>query len=291
MLKFRDYVRVETITEFEQAVASIDGPVLLVAGGSDVLVQAREDGRYKNHTAVDIFGIKELRLIEEQEDQLVIGACATHQAIAQSELVKKYAPILVDTVLSIGSPQIRNHATIGGNIANASPAADTLASLLVLGAQLVVLKQGVDHILPLADIFEGPYSTNLSDRDLILSIRFPKLDGNVLYNYSKVGRRKALATSRMTVATLLQTDVDGTVKKFEMTLGATFPKPALFPDISALLVGKRPTEEAILEVARALSEKIPETAGIRASTRYKQHVCLRLSERILKELIGDGVHA
>ncbi|NLA71274.1 MAG: hypothetical protein GX850_02425 [Clostridiaceae bacterium] len=291
MLKFRDYIRVESKAEYEKAIASIEGPVLLLAGGSDLLVQARQDDRYEDHTVVDIFGIEELRTIEDTEGHLVIGACVTHEAIAQSLLVNRYAPILAEAALSVGSVQIRNHSSIGGNLANASPAADTLAPLAVLNAEVVILKDGIESVVPLAEIFEGPYKTNLGDRDLIVSVRVPKLSADVRHDYTKVGRRKALSISRMTIATLLQTDENGVVTRFDMTMGATFPCPMTFPDISAMLVGKRPTKEDISEVARALSAKIPEIAGIRASTRYKQPVCRRLSVRILQELIGDEQHA
>lgn len=287
MLKFRNYVRVDSREAYEQALASIEGPVILVAGGSDVLVQAREDDRYQDHTALDIFGIKELKQIEEEGDDLLIGAGVTHEAIAQSPLVKRYAPILAEAALSVGSLQIRNHASIGGNIANASPAADTLAALAVLDARILVWKGGKEELLSLTELIEGPYRTSLADRDLILQIRIPKLAESVRYNFTKVGRRKALSISRMTIATLLETDAEGVVTRFDMTVGATFPKPMVFPDISAMLVGKKPGGEDIRQVARALSDKIPEIAGIRASTRYKQPVCRRLSERILEELIGE----
>lgn len=287
MLKFRDYVRVESRAAYEKALESIEGPVILVAGGSDVVVQAREDDRFKDHTAVDIFGVSELRGIREEGSQLVIGAAVTHEEIVRSPLVRKYAPILAEACHTVGSPQIRNHATIGGNIANASPAADTLAALAVLGAKLVLWRAGQEETVPLVAVFEGPYRTNLGDRDLILSVVIDKVDEDVCFNFTKVGRRKALSISRMTIATLLARDASGVVTRFDMTVGATFPTPVAFPDISAMLVGKKPDAEDIRKVARALSDKIPEIAGIRASTRYKQPVCRRLSERILTELIGD----
>lgn len=287
MLKFRDYVRVESRAAYEKALESIEGPVILVAGGSDVVVQAREDDRFKDHTAVDIFGVSELRGIREEGSQLVIGAAVTHEEIVRSPLVRKYAPILAEACHTVGSPQIRNHATIGGNIANASPAADTLAALAVLGAKLVLWRAGKEETVPLVAVFEGPYRTNLGDRDLILSVVIDKVDEDVCFNFTKVGRRKALSISRMTIATLLARDASGVVTRFDMTVGATFPTPVAFPDISAMLVGKKPDAEDIRKVARALSDKIPEIAGIRASTRYKQPVCRRLSERILTELIGD----
>ena len=283
-MKFRDYLKVKSLEEFEQAIAAAEGPIVILAGGSDLVVQAR-DNRFENHTVIDVLNIESLRQIEETDEYLEIGACVTHEEIAQSPLVKRYAPVLAEASLSVGSLQIRNHSTIGGNIANASPAADTLTPLTVLGAEVIILSNGTERQVRLPDIFEGPYRTNLDDSDLIVKLLVPKQAETVRYNYTKLGRRKALSISRMTIAALLELDSEGVVTKFEMTVGSTFPKPMLFPDISAMLVGKQPTKDDISEVARSLSDKIPEIAGVRASTRYKQPVCRRLSERILKELI------
>ena len=283
-MKFRNYLKVKSLEEFEQAIAAAEGPIVILAGGSDLVVQAR-DNRFENHTVIDVLNIESLRQIEETDEYLEIGACVTHEEIAQSPLVKRYAPVLAEASLSVGSLQIRNHSTIGGNIANASPAADTLTPLTVLGAEVIILSNGTERQVRLPDIFEGPYRTNLDDSDLIVKLLVPKQAETVRYNYTKLGRRKALSISRMTIAALLELDSEGVVTKFEMTVGSTFPKPMLFPDISAMLVGKQPTKDDISEVARSLSDKIPEIAGVRASTRYKQPVCRRLSERILKELI------
>ncbi len=90
----------------------------------------------------------------------------------------------------------------------------------------------------------------------------------------------------MTIATLLRQDEDGVVTQFHMTMGATFPKPMLFPDVDAMLIGKRPTRADIAAVAEALSAKIPLIAGIRPSTTYKQPVCKSMVQRILNELTG-----
>ncbi|MDD2427772.1 MAG: FAD binding domain-containing protein, partial [Eubacteriales bacterium] len=172
-MKFRDYLKVKSLEEFEQAIASAEGPVVILAGGSDLVVQAR-DKRFENHTVIDILNIESLREIKETGEHLEIGACVTHEKIAQSPLVKRYAPVLAEASLSVGSLQIRNHSTIGGNIANASPAADTLAPLAVLGAEVIVWKNGTEHIVPLLDIIEGPYRINLGDRDLIVKLLVPK---------------------------------------------------------------------------------------------------------------------
>lgn len=287
MIKFRDYVAVKTIDDFKRAAATVEGSVLLLAGGTDILVQARSDGRFRDFTVIDIYGIEELRQIVETDEYIEVGANATHEQIAQSILVKRYAPILAEASHSVGSLQIRNHSTIGGNLANASPAADTLPVLAILKAELLILKAGIEVKVPLLDIFETPYKTNLEDRDLILKLIIPKQASTVRYNFTKLGRRKALSISRMTLATLLELDEEGVVTKFDMTIGATFPKPMIFADVSAMLKGKRPNAELISDIARALSDKIPEIAGVRSSTMYKQPVARRLCERILQELIED----
>ena len=224
--------------------------------------------------------------IEDQGDWIAIGAGVTHTAIEQSPLIRGRAGVLADACRTIGSPQIRNHATIGGNIANASPAADSLAALSVLEAEVEINRLGEITRVPLADVIEKPYRTTLSDRDLITRVFIRKAPVGTQFHFYKLGRRKALAISRMTIATLLKREEDGRVAQFHMTMGATFPKPMLFPDVDAMLIGKRPTDADIAAFAEALSAKIPLIAGIRPSTAYKQPVCRSMVERILRELMG-----
>ena len=290
-MEFLDYIKAGSLQEAIEALQTAPGKTLLLAGGTDVLVNAREDGRYSDHTVIDIFGLPELCAIEERGGELMIGAGVTHAQIAQSPLVRRYAPVLSDACETVGSLQIRNHATIGGNIANASPAADSLAALAVLGARLVVNRLGEERVLALEEVIERPYRTTLSDRDILTQIVFDKLPERARTDFTKIGRRKALSISRMTIATVLETDERGVVTQFAMTMGATFPKPLVFPDVNALLTGRKPERPDIALVAERLSGKIPEIAGIRPSTTYKQPVCKRLCERILTNLLGGVDHA
>lgn len=286
-MKIRNYIQVKTVEAFHEAAKAADGPITILAGGTDVLVNGREDDVYKDCTIIDIFPVEALHGVYETENMLLIGACTTHEAISHDPLVKQYAPILAEACGAVGSLQTRNRATIGGNLANASPAADTMSALAVLHAELVIERDGEARVEPMTAIFTKPYKTNLAQNDLITTIRVPKQSPNVRYDYVKVGRRKVLSISRMTVATLLEMDNNGVVTRFDMTVGATFPRPMLFPDISAMLVGKRPSEQDIIGVAKALSDKIPEIAGIRKSTIYKQPVCRNISERSLRKLFAD----
>lgn len=285
-MKLKQYVKPASLQEAIALLRSTEGPVTLLAGGTDVLVYGREgDDRYADHTVVDIYGLPELRGIEETEDALLIGAGTTHSEIEQSPLVQRYADVLACACRTVGSLQIRNHATIGGNIGNASPAADSFAALAVLDAELEINRLGEVRREPLSQVIARPYRTTLSDRDIITRIIVKKLPEGTKCDFYKLARRRALAISRMTIATVLRTDAAGVVQDFRMTMGATFPQPMMFPDINAMLIGKRPDDADIAAVAKALSDKIPEIAGIRASTKYKQPVCEKLCARILHQLL------
>ena len=286
MMECREYSKVTALQEAIDALKTAEGGVKLLAGGTDLLVNAREGHPYRELTIVDIYGLPELCRIEELDDWIAIGAGVTHTQIEQSALIREKAGVLADACRTVGSPQIRNHSTIGGNIANASPAADSLAALSVLEAEVEVNRLGEVRRVPLSDIIEKPYRTTLSDRDLITRIFVKKADAGAQFHFYKLGRRKALAISRMTIATLIQRDESGKVERFHMTMGATFPKPMLFEDVENMLIGKRPTAKDIQAVADALSAKIPLIAGIRPSTAYKQPVCKKMVERILSELLG-----
>ncbi len=284
-MQMASYIRVSTLEEALQACKAANGPVLYFAGGTDILVKAREAECYADRHVIDIYGVEELRGVSDEGSQLKIGALTTHTQIAENPLIRQYARILSLASATVGSLQIRNHATIGGNIGNASPAADTLSALAVLGARVEIRRDDETRVLPLYDVILKPYRTSLENGDLITAVYVNKLPEGCVSDFYKLGRRRALAISRMTIATLLKVDEDGVVEYFDMTLGATFPRPQRFDDIPGLLIGKKPTEADIAAAAKAMADKIPEIAGIRHSTKYKQPVAEKLAERVLRRLL------
>ncbi len=288
MMDCRDYIKATSLQEAVEALSCAEGGVKLLAGGTDLLVNAREGKPYRDKTVIDIYGLAELCRIEAEPDWIAIGAGVTHAQIERSPLIGKEAAVLADACRTVGSPQIRNHATIGGNIANASPAADSLAALSVLEAEVEINRLGAVRRLPLGEVIDKPYRTTLGERDLITRVWIRREPAGTRFHFYKLGRRKALSISRMTIATLLRLDEGGVVGKFHMTMGATFPKPMLFADVDAMLTGKKPSQADIADVAAALSGKIPLIAGIRPSTAYKQPVCNKMVRRILNDLLGGN---
>ncbi len=284
-MEHKTYLKPANLTQAAEMLGNTQGRALLFAGGTDILVYARKDERYRECTIVDIYGLPELAAIEEVGDWLAVGAGATHTAVHQNALVQQYAPILAQACGTVGSLQIRNHATLGGNIANASPAADTFSALAVLEAEVEVNRLGTLRRQPLTEVVTGPYKTSLTDRDIITKIFVKKLPQGSRANYEKLGRRKALAISRLTVAGGVRQSGNGEVDFFRLALGAVFPSPLVFPEIHAMLLGRVPQKEDVEAVAKALADKIPEIAGLRASTSYKQPVAFCLCRRLLFGLL------
>ena len=198
-----DYKIPNTIEEAIELLWEAEGKAKIIAGGTDLVIGLR-NGDHTPQFIIDITRIEELRKIEEKNGTVSIGAAVTHSEIASSSLVKKYGKVLSDAASEIGSPQIRNLGTIGGNIVNASPAADTIPPLMVLNAMGRVVSREGEKEVPLSQLFKGPYETNLKPHELLVQITFQKLPPDMRSSFVRLARRDAMAIARMSVAIILQ---------------------------------------------------------------------------------------
>lgn len=280
-MRFKGLFVPQTAAEAVEAFQKANGEVFYVNGGTDVMVVAREKDRFDGKLGIDLSNLSELKTIRDEGDSLVIGAGCTHSQIAASLLVRRYAGVLAAASSEVGSPQIRNRGTIGGNIANASPAADTLGPLALLNARLTLLGPQGTRELPLCEVITAPYRNALLPGELITAVRIDKLD--CTQKFFKLGRRRALAISRLTVSVAGRVE-NGKIAELRVALGSAFPRPMRFPEITDVAVGQTPTPELLRHVAEATAAKLPEIAGIRASTLYKQPVSQKLLERLLGEV-------
>lgn len=280
-MRFKGLFVPQTAAEAVETFQKANGEAFYVNGGTDVMVVAREKDRFDNKLGIDLSNLSELKTIRDEGDSLVIGAGCTHSQIAASLPVRRYAGVLVAASSEVGSPQIRNRGTIGGNIANASPAADTLGPLALLNARLTLLGPQGTRELPLCEVITAPYRNALLPGELITAVRIDKLD--CTQKFFKLGRRRALAISRLTVSVAGCVE-NGKIAELRVALGSAFPRPMRFPEITNAAVGQTPTPELLRHVAEATAAKLPEIAGIRASTLYKQPVSQKLLERLLGEV-------
>lgn len=259
----------------------------IIAGGTDLVIGLR-NGAHRPQCLIDITGIGELRKIEEKNGTISIGAALTHSEIVSSPFIRSSGKVLSDAASEIGSPQIRNLGTIGGNIINASPAADTIPPLMVLDAVgRVVSKEGEKEV-PFIQLFKGPYETSLKPYEILVQIKFQKLPPSVRSSFVRLARREAMAIARMSVAIVLQIEKGkGRMEDIRISVGAVTPTPKRMSDAEDVLKGRSPDEELLKMASRKISEAMMRWSGIRPSTSYKMPVVEALFTRAIRKALRE----
>ncbi len=259
------------------------GPEAQVAAGmTDLMIEVKE-GRLKSSLLVDITRIQALRYIEEREESICLGPLVTHAELASSEIIRRDAPVLALAAQSVGSPQIRNVGTIGGNIGNASPAADTLPALMVLGAEVVIRRKEGQRSLPIGEVFLKPYQTVLRPGEILAEISFPKLGRDKRSAFLKLGRRKALATARLNLAVTAEVK-DERIQEVRLSVGSATPIPCRMREAESFLQNKKPSVEIIARAAGLTAQEMIRRSRVRASSAYKAPAVEGLTIKALKEV-------
>lgn len=280
-----EYKTPNTIQEAIELLWKAEGKAKIIAGGTDLVIGLR-NGDQRTQSIIDITRIEELRKIEEINGSVSIGAAATHSEIASASLVKKYGKVLSDAASEIGSPQIRNLGTIGGNIINASPSADTLPPLMVLNAMGKVMSKEGERAVPLSQLFKGPYQTSLKPHELLVQIIFPKLPPDIRTSYVRLARRDAMAIARMSVAVILQIEKNW-IEDIRISVGSVTPTPQRMLETEAFLKGKSPHGELLQKASFKISEAMIQQSGIRPSTSYKRPVVEALFVRAMRKVLEE----
>ena len=278
-----EYKIPNTIEETIELLWQAEGKAKIIAGGTDLVIGLRNGGQ-SPQSIIDITRIEELRKIEEKNGTVSIGAAVTHSEIAASSLVKKYGKVLSDAASEIGSPQIRNIGTIGGNIINASPAADTIPPLVVLNAMGRIMSKEGGKQVPIYQLFKGPYKTNLKPHELLTQITFQKLSSNMKSSFIRLARRDAMAIARMSVAIILRIEKNR-IKDVRIAVGSVTPTPQRMSEAEAFLKGKSPDEESLQKASLKVSDTMIRQSGIRPSTSYKKPVVEALFMRAMKKVL------
>ncbi len=278
-----DYVKPANL---QQALAGLlqageDGAVL--AGGTDLLVRIRA-GRARPRILFDIHGIPELRGIAVDGDRLRIGAAATLAEIARSPLVRKKAPALAEAASQVGARQIRNRATLGGNIVNASPAADTLPPLVAAGARVVLAGARGRRELDIGAFLSGPGRTARRPDEILLEVLAPMDRPGVRSRFLKIGRRRALAISVVNLAARLEV-TDGVMRDVRIALGAVAPTAVRAHGAETLLEGRPADRLPLAEAARLAAAEIAPIDDVRGTSRARRVLVETQLRRLLCDLV------
>ncbi len=282
-----DYIIPKTLQEACDLLWKYKERAKVIAGGTDLVVAFRKEA-LAPEVLVDITRIPELRAIEEWGERICIGGAVTHSEIASSSIIHQYGKILSDAVSEIGSPQIRNLGTIGGNLINASPAGDSIPPLLVLEAFATIVSIEGRREVFLGDLFESPYKTNIKPYEILFNVQFKKLPPGMKMGFIRLARREGMAIARMSVALLLEMEErEGRIKEIRIAVGALTPTPQRMSHAEEFLRGRFPDEVSLEKASSLISEAILKQSGIRPSTPYKRPVVEALFKRAVIQTLED----
>lgn len=285
------------------AAASPHRPVRPIAGGTDLLVALTGELGPAPDAFLDLWAIDALRGIAIEDEALVLGALTTYTEIRRSALCREHVPALVEAAATIGAAQIQNRGTLGGNIANASPAGDTLPVLLAADATVVVGSGRGEREVRAVDVWTG-YRTTALDRDeLIVRIRIP-LAADREMRFRKVGTRRAQSISKVVMAVAWRTPVipalpaDGATDRstnggtdrawhdVRVALGSVAATPVRASATEVVLEGRSPTPETADLAAETLAGELAPIDDVRSTAEYRRLVAARVLHRIVREAGG-----
>jgi len=250
-----------------------------IAGGTDLIPLMREVEVEVEHF-IDLGGIGELRFIEEGDGYIRIGAATTLSDLVDSTLIASKAPALWEAASSMGSVQIRNRGTIGGNLCNASPAADLAPPLIALGAEAEIRSVDEARWIPVEEVFAGPKVNSLAGDELLTSVRFkipPRGAGSA---FEKIGRRRGMTLALVNAAAYIELEGE-TCRSARIALGAVAEKPLRLREAEGRLMGERVSEELIEEVSELCSKLVRPIDDVRASAWYRREMSRVLSRKAL----------
>lgn len=261
------------------------GPTTPIAGGTDLMVQITGELGPIPERLVDLSRIDALRGIDLTANGLELGAATSYTEIRRSALCREHLPALVQAAATIGAAQIQNRGTLGGNIANASPAGDTLPLLLAADAVILVGGQRGEREIPAAEFFTGYRETALAPDELILQVRFPLPRGRQL-RFRKVGTRRAQAISKVVMAIAWRDLGPPGWSDVRVALGSVAPTPIRAAATEAVLETARPTPEVADLAAETLAGELAPIDDVRSTAEYRRTVAARVLHRLLRDAGG-----
>lgn len=254
----------------------------LVAGGTDVLIRLRH-GSTAFTQLVDIHGLEELRFITADATGTIrIGSGSVFTDLVQSDLIRAHAPILAEAADSVGGPQIRNMATIGGNICNGAPSADSAPALFVLNALLELKSQQGVRQVPVTDFYLGPSSVDLRPGELLTAILIPKKEyQGFAGHYFKYAMRKAMDIATIGCAVSLKTS-GGRMTDFRIACGVAGPTPLRCPTAEKNAVGQIISDTLLTKISDAVPQDVSPRTSWRATREFRLHLISELAERVTR---------
>jgi CO/xanthine dehydrogenase FAD-binding subunit len=277
----------ETPRTLEDALALLAAqPYRPIAGGTDVMVQITGEIGPPPERMIDLWRLDELRGISLENGSVVLGALTTYTEMRRSAICREHLPALVEAAATIGAAQIQNRGTIGGNIANASPAGDTLPVLLATDARIIAVSVRGERSIDVDRFWPSYRQTALALDELVLRVVIPLASGREV-RFRKVGTRRAQAISKVVMALAWREHGRSAGwSDVRLALGSVAATPIRARQTEAILEGARPTPETADRAVEALAAEIEPIDDVRSTADYRRTVAARVLHRLIRDAGG-----
>ncbi|HET9906791.1 MAG TPA: xanthine dehydrogenase family protein subunit M [Anaerolineales bacterium] len=281
-----DYIAAGSVHEVIGLLTANNGKARVLSGGTDLIVQLRENRR-RAELLIDLKKIDELTSIRyDPQNGLRIGAAASCSAICQNEAVIANFPGLVDGIRLIGGVQIQSRASIGGNLCNASPAADSIPALIVHGARCLIVNNNGTHEIPVEQFCVAPGRNILRSGEFLLAVVVPVIPENFGAHYLRFIPRNEMDIAVVGAGASVTLDqAKEKVVSARVALGAVAPTPLLVEEAGSFLAGKEITTENIQEAAKIAQAAARPISDLRGTAEHRKHLCAVLTRRALEGAI------
>ena len=286
---WEQYFSVSSVDEAVALLAEHGDSARVIAGGTDILLEMERGQRPNLHKLIDITRIGALREIVLDGDVIRLGALVTHNHVVDSDLLTERALPLVQAAWEVGAPQIRNRATIAGNLITASPANDTIVPLLAMGASVTLVSASGSREIQLSDFYTGLRRTVMRPDELLTTINIPAMKPSARGVFIKLGLRRAQAISVVNTAVIVDFDGD-VVSHAAITLGSVAPTIIRVPEAEKSLIGKSLSTEVIADCAKIASETPTPIDDVRSTAVYRTEMVRVIVGRALR-LLAKGQSA
>jgi carbon-monoxide dehydrogenase medium subunit len=279
------YIMPGSLEEALALAARYETKSALLAGGTDLIVQMKR-GFKSPSCLINLKKIRDLNNIDySPEKGLFIGPLVTHNVLSEHPTILEKYSLLAEAARTIGTFQIRERGTIGGNICNASPAADTIPPLICLSAKLKLESSTEKRAVGIEDFFEGPQKTRLKPDEILTQIEIPILPPRTGGVYLKLGTRKALEIAVVGIGVILTLDDKMTCVGARIALASVAPTPLPCPRAGAVLVGQKIQNKVIEQAARVAQEEAVPISDVRGTAEYRREMVYVLTKRALNEVL------
>lgn len=269
---WQQYVRPISVTEAVTALSSAPGPALPLAGGTDILLDLQQGRHSPVHTIVDLTEIPELKCLELRDGRLFIGAGVPLSRVARDPLVAAHARAMVEACDLVGGPQVRNVATLGGNVAHALPAADGTIGLMCLDAEAEIAGPQGNRCVSMSKLFLGPGKSTLQSGEIIVGFYIDQQKPGQASAFKRIMRPQGVALPIINLSIWLER-VGDTITQIRIAVGPGGAVPFRARQAEAFLAGKPYSEENFKSALEALAGEVKfRTSAMRASSAYRYHL-------------------